>query len=278
MKQTIKLILICVSVYTSLLYLNYNLPVFKQIFAHYFFEETKNFEAKPGNWGCMTVNAARTHSIYDRNEHLQLNGSRSSKFYTFTLNDKTYKTKTRSYLQENFGCNQIADKVFYFSEYPEWSIIDNSFPDGRYWHNFLISSITLLSILLVTVVFLIYIHLSYDKNKKIAIKETFLSPSKTHIIVLSLFIPLIIEVISAIFQLSEPVHSVANHINMTYSSTVKNAFLICCYTLTIYLPSVFLLSKYPLSALKRIILICLFIPFHFMLKSLLFLGVLSILI
>ena len=119
----LKLSLVCISIYSSLLYIHYNLPVFQQLFAHYFYTETEDFNLTRSGFGCMTINAHRSvPTIMDRNESIQLNGSASGKSYEYEVGENKYFVRRYSYISIRSGCSYAPQKIFYYSKVPSWAV------------------------------------------------------------------------------------------------------------------------------------------------------------
>lgn len=262
MSHILKLSLVCISIYASLLYLNYNLPVFKQIFAHYFYTETTDFELVKSGFSCMTVNAGRNMSLYERNEYVQLNGSRSGKSYDYKVGGNTYRVNINSYVSKPIGCGSVPLKVYYYDKNPSWSVLNNSFPTGIYWKNLLKSSIAILSVLLITTAIFLVDALKKTEKKRLTFREAYSENRRIYILAIAVLLPFLMSPLFTLIPVFEFVSDIGRSLRRAYGSTGKTAFEFAAMLTLLYLPSVILLSSYPMTLLKKVFSIILFVPVH----------------
>ncbi len=137
-------------------YVNYNLSVFQQLFAHYFYVETE-VKKVTRNYSCMNVNiSAPLPSVLNRNESILLGGSLGPREYHFEHDGKEYTGNIKSYIERFFRCRYVISKIYFFPLFPKWSIVENRIPDRVYMNNFFISSTKFLAVSLLYVLFLIF--------------------------------------------------------------------------------------------------------------------------
>ena len=149
----------------SVFYLHYNLRVFQQLFAHYFYVETQAKRIENpirNNFNCITVNIVRSDSFLDRNEYILRGGSIAYIAFEYDVNGKLHQNtrRKRSYIDAYFRCDDSVDKAYYFPLFPSWSVVENKIPDPIYMKNFFVSSAKYIGLLLFYLSFL-----SYRKRK-----------------------------------------------------------------------------------------------------------------
>jgi hypothetical protein len=146
-------------------YTNYNLPVIQQIFSYYFYESVEAQKVK-GGFGCISVNIARVDTIFDRNQFILRGGTIAPSKYEFFIDGNRYELSKRSYIGEPFSCSEIITQVYYYPNYPQWSVADNRFPETAYWRNFLITSFVFLGFIVLCLFLLKGYNFSYKLTTK----------------------------------------------------------------------------------------------------------------
>ncbi|MDP2206281.1 MAG: hypothetical protein Q8K65_08245 [Alphaproteobacteria bacterium] len=132
-------LLFCSCAIGIVFFLHYNMPVFKQLLAHYTFQETPLSYKKTGDLTCAAVSVVSASGIFDQNKFKLKGGTIGSFYYKYTIDGKTYESSSRSYLRHVFGCGETFSKAYYSPLNPAWTVVDNSLPEKYYWQNFFLS-------------------------------------------------------------------------------------------------------------------------------------------
>jgi hypothetical protein len=243
----LRLILGLIALIIALLYVNYNLPIFKQIFANQFYVsvEASSVDAPKirNGFSCLSVNVARTPSIFDQNKAYLLGGMIGSNKYSYEIANRLYESEGYSYLKNHMACNQIISAISYFPIFPNWSVINNDFPSGTHWKNFLNSTKCLLIYLLLYVIYLIGIK--YIKFKKTSVSETQNNIDK-NLLIIAFFLPFIILTIFMITQVHEVLENyirASKNLNVIGFRYFLETVLGFSFYMLILFPSIFIFFK-----------------------------------
>ncbi|MGM0423035.1 MAG: hypothetical protein ACQEQL_08075 [Pseudomonadota bacterium] len=135
-------VLICVFLIAILGQINYNLPVYKQIFAAAFYQQVEAKEIRSG-FVCTTGHPLPLSLSLPLNLFDLRNGTVSSNLFEYEVDGQSYQSRGYSYIRNALtGCNDPKiTTAYYFPPYPQWAVMDNSFPEGMYWQKFLTSTL-----------------------------------------------------------------------------------------------------------------------------------------
>jgi hypothetical protein len=128
MKSFVVLFTFLTTVYVFVWYVNFNLPAFLQLFAHYTFSPVVLSDVNDND--CSSINNAiciiEPWGIgYVRNDNYC--GQRTPPL-KYEVNSREYILRNSNFLFDK-PCH-IRKTIFYFSPNPNWSVADNSFPQG----------------------------------------------------------------------------------------------------------------------------------------------------
>lgn len=143
-----KISLLILIVLSIALYINYNLSVFHQIVAHYFYKPVEVRESLERDFSCIAVNVVRGDTFLDRNQFILRGGAINPMKYEYSVDLKMYNSRMRSYTGPPFRCGETLTKAYYFPLVPSWAVADNSIPEAIYMRNFLVSTLAIFVLIL----------------------------------------------------------------------------------------------------------------------------------
>lgn len=245
--------------YLLLLYINFNIPIFKQLFANAFYEPVNvqtNSETQQGNFGCIAISCnIPLNNVYIKNASPCNNTPMKSSPYFYTVDNNKYNLVRHSYIAARL-CNMPAE-AYYFPLYPEWAVASKDIPE-KYWIWLLRTS---QSILFVVIVFLISYTRVFKNNENI--REIIKEDSRAYLLLSGIILVPICTALFHIFSIGEFLRHYELQTNRAYRDIVRPSMFMAMLMI-ILTPSYILLFKYcaKLSKIKKIVIpaiFCLFI-------------------
>lgn len=222
----------CFTVYFLLFYVNYNLPIFYQIFAHFAYTSVTVDRTEGQSYPKCELDRIcffRENSYgwpYHRNDAYC---GQDYPEQTYTVNDKYYILKRSTYVYDE-PC-VFGEKAYYFSLFPNWSVADNRLPSESFWSYFVLQSKAIFVWLIIFSSYSLFVFRTNLVSRAASqIKLEFQGQPQLNSIVLSLFVPIF-------FVLA--IHIAANVLDFesvealeAYRNGLMFMVCICCFMTT----------------------------------------------
>ncbi len=236
--------------YLLLIYINFNIPIFKQLFANAFYvpTEVEMQTTHNGSFNCIAINCSTVPSVFNRNATPCNEHSSKSSRYVYNVNDREYNLFRHSYIAARINCI-IPNRAYYFPLYPAWSVSNKDIPK-KYWNGFLITSQIILFVL---IIFLIS-YARVFKNKE-NIREIIKEDSRVYLLLSGIILVPICMALYHIFSIGELLRHYELQTNRAYRDVVKPSMFIAMLMIMLT-PSFILLFKYcsKLSKIKKVVI------------------------
>jgi hypothetical protein len=129
-----------------MIFLNYNLPVFQQVFAHLLYKPADTQQSpKMGDFACAIPSVTRSFEVYwkdfvfNGNRIEQDGASISNPIFDYKITGKIYQVSLHSYTRRFFFCGETISKAYFFPLVPRWSIAEKRWPEFSCWLRFFVS-------------------------------------------------------------------------------------------------------------------------------------------
>lgn len=221
-----------ITAYFSLLYINYNLPIFKQIFAHHYFESVTVSYKKQNDIDCMAVSCKYGSSIYAPNKML-CSGHTRKTGYSYNMSGMSYDVLAMSYINPANGCpsDQLA-QAYYYSAIPSWSVLDNRLPGGDYKNSFEHTTYAMMSLaILFVVITILSTIINYRNSQSVGIIQIWKFDYKVKAFLHAILLPYVLTAVYVLL-VNEGFLSSFNHVSL---------WELLLFLIIVYAPSTFLI-------------------------------------
>ncbi len=187
-----------IAVFFVLLYLNFNRPVFGQVFARQFYEPINIHHEKPESasvFSACSLSVSCQAGIHLYSENIDVMGlcnigQQDTSEYKYIVDGKTYAVRRYTFF-DGLHCDEKPSSAYYFPLMPSWSLISTEPPPPLHWDRFLHSTYGIVALLSAYVLYGIKLFF-FSKAAAVAIKQDIEDHQKQYALLAGFILPFII--------------------------------------------------------------------------------------